>query len=254
MQQPVHDRMYIAVAILQEMRGSLPKDIAVPASVALPFGTFERVLAEAANKEAAKVVKAAQKELVSSRNMRRPGRSPMTFSMPSAACWQCWRPALHPLAASSCPGTVCCCLLAAHGETTQQRPLHRRPASRAPASRPRWQSCVMLSLHNWSRLRLWWRRCRSWRRTRGCAPTAAAGRRAASSGGPYGAPSVRRDPSLQSLPAICVFIHRQHVAASASTYAAEAGLGFGESLQEARTHGKAFRAGHSRMTATGQSV
>ena len=52
-------------ATLQEMRGALPKDIAVPASVALPFGTFERVLADGANKEAAAAVKAAQKDLVS---------------------------------------------------------------------------------------------------------------------------------------------------------------------------------------------
>ena len=47
------------------MRGKLPAHIAVPASVALPFGTFERVLADSGNAGAAAAVVAAQKELVS---------------------------------------------------------------------------------------------------------------------------------------------------------------------------------------------
>ena len=53
-------------AVLQEMRGALPAGIAVPASVALPFGTFERVLADAANANTARAIAAAQKELVTS--------------------------------------------------------------------------------------------------------------------------------------------------------------------------------------------
>ncbi len=64
-ESPSHCTKCASVAVmLQEMRGSLPKEIAVPASVALPFGTFERVLTDKANSEAAAAVKAAQKELV----------------------------------------------------------------------------------------------------------------------------------------------------------------------------------------------
>lgn len=50
---------------LAKLRGKLPADIAVPASVALPFGTFERVLKDGINKDAAAAVAKAQKALVS---------------------------------------------------------------------------------------------------------------------------------------------------------------------------------------------
>lgn len=49
---------------LAKLRGQLPDDIAVPASVALPFGTFEKVLKDDVNKEAAAAVAKAQKALV----------------------------------------------------------------------------------------------------------------------------------------------------------------------------------------------
>lgn len=52
---------------LATLRGKLPESIAVPASVALPFGTFERVLKDAINKEAAAAVAELQKKLVTSR-------------------------------------------------------------------------------------------------------------------------------------------------------------------------------------------
>ena len=47
------------------LRGKLPGNIAVPSSVALPFGTFERTLREKANAGAAKTIAALQKQLVS---------------------------------------------------------------------------------------------------------------------------------------------------------------------------------------------
>lgn len=49
---------------LATLRGKLPESVAVPASVALPFGTFERVLKDATNKEAAAAVAELQKKLV----------------------------------------------------------------------------------------------------------------------------------------------------------------------------------------------
>ena len=49
----------------QEMRGALPAHVAVPASVALPFGTFERVLADTRNRGISAEIAAAKKELVS---------------------------------------------------------------------------------------------------------------------------------------------------------------------------------------------
>lgn len=49
---------------LATLRGKLAADIAVPASVALPFGTFEKVLKDDVNKEAAAAVAKAQKALV----------------------------------------------------------------------------------------------------------------------------------------------------------------------------------------------
>lgn len=49
---------------LATLRGKLPASIAVPASVALPFGTFERVLKGDVNAEAAAAVAKLQKELV----------------------------------------------------------------------------------------------------------------------------------------------------------------------------------------------
>ena len=51
---------------LAALRGQLPASIAVPASVALPFGTFERVLKDDVNQEAAAAVAKLQKELVGS--------------------------------------------------------------------------------------------------------------------------------------------------------------------------------------------
>lgn len=50
---------------LATLRGKLPANIGVPASVALPFGTFERVLKDDVNKEAAAAIAHAQKALVS---------------------------------------------------------------------------------------------------------------------------------------------------------------------------------------------
>ena len=50
---------------LATLRGKLPASIAVPASVALPFGTFERVLQDNVNRDAAATVGKLQKELVS---------------------------------------------------------------------------------------------------------------------------------------------------------------------------------------------
>lgn len=50
---------------LAALRGKLPASINVPSSIALPFGTFERVLADPANKEVAAAVAAAEKELAS---------------------------------------------------------------------------------------------------------------------------------------------------------------------------------------------
>ena len=50
---------------LAVLRGKLPKSIAVPASVALPFGTFERALGDDINRDAAASVAKLQKELVS---------------------------------------------------------------------------------------------------------------------------------------------------------------------------------------------
>lgn len=49
---------------LATLRAALPKGIAVPSSVALPFGTFERVLADNANAAAAAKVAEDQKKLV----------------------------------------------------------------------------------------------------------------------------------------------------------------------------------------------
>lgn len=49
---------------LATLRGKLPDSIAVPASVALPFGTFERVLKDDVNKEAAAAVAELQSQLV----------------------------------------------------------------------------------------------------------------------------------------------------------------------------------------------
>lgn len=49
---------------LATLRGKLPDSIAVPASVALPFGTFERVLKDDVNKQAATKVAELQKKLV----------------------------------------------------------------------------------------------------------------------------------------------------------------------------------------------
>jgi hypothetical protein len=49
---------------MRRLRGRLPSDIAVPSSVALPFGTFERTLREKANAGAAKAIAALQKQLV----------------------------------------------------------------------------------------------------------------------------------------------------------------------------------------------
>lgn len=49
---------------LAALRGKLPASIAVPASVALPFGTFERVLKDDVNQEAAAAVAKLQKQLV----------------------------------------------------------------------------------------------------------------------------------------------------------------------------------------------
>ena len=46
------------------LRGKLPESIAVPSSLALPFGTFERVLKDAVNKEAAAAIAELQKKLV----------------------------------------------------------------------------------------------------------------------------------------------------------------------------------------------
>lgn len=50
---------------LAKLRGKLPDSIAVPASVALPFGTFERVLKDDVNKEAAAAVAQLLNQLVS---------------------------------------------------------------------------------------------------------------------------------------------------------------------------------------------
>lgn len=49
---------------LARLRGKLPDWVHVPASVALPFGTCERAIADPANKEAAQAIKAAQQDLV----------------------------------------------------------------------------------------------------------------------------------------------------------------------------------------------
>lgn len=49
---------------LATLRGKLPASIAVPASVALPFGTFERVLKDDVNTDAAAAVAKLQKQLV----------------------------------------------------------------------------------------------------------------------------------------------------------------------------------------------
>lgn len=48
---------------LAALRGKLPKDIGMPSSIAFPFGTFERVLADPINAIAAAEVAAAEKEL-----------------------------------------------------------------------------------------------------------------------------------------------------------------------------------------------
>ena len=48
---------------LAALRGKLPSDVAMPSSVAFPFGTFERVLADPANAIAAAEIAAAEKEL-----------------------------------------------------------------------------------------------------------------------------------------------------------------------------------------------
>lgn len=49
---------------LATLRAALPSTIAVPSSVALPFGTFERALEEPANATAAKNIAALQTKLV----------------------------------------------------------------------------------------------------------------------------------------------------------------------------------------------
>lgn len=51
---------------LATLRGKVPGSIAVPASVALPFGTFERVLKDDVNKQAATTVAELHKKLVTS--------------------------------------------------------------------------------------------------------------------------------------------------------------------------------------------
>lgn len=58
---------------LARLRGQLPDWIHVPASVALPFGSCERVLQDPANANVAKTVAAAQQELV------RPHRFPVLY-------------------------------------------------------------------------------------------------------------------------------------------------------------------------------
>ena len=50
---------------LARLRGQLPDWVHVPASVALPFGSCERVLQDALNAETADAVAAQQRELVS---------------------------------------------------------------------------------------------------------------------------------------------------------------------------------------------
>ncbi len=50
---------------LQKLSGKLPKGLEVPASAALPFGTFEHILEDVANKACARDLVAAQKELES---------------------------------------------------------------------------------------------------------------------------------------------------------------------------------------------
>lgn len=51
---------------LATLRAALPSTIAVPSSVALPFGTFERALKEKTNATAAENIAALQKKLVRS--------------------------------------------------------------------------------------------------------------------------------------------------------------------------------------------
>ena len=48
---------------LQRLAGKLPGDLKIPASVALPFGTFEHIVEDPANKGCARDLDAAQKEL-----------------------------------------------------------------------------------------------------------------------------------------------------------------------------------------------
>lgn len=55
----------IEFCVLCSLRQKLPGDIAVPSSVALPFGTFERTLKEKANSAAARNIASLQKQLVS---------------------------------------------------------------------------------------------------------------------------------------------------------------------------------------------
>ena len=45
------------------LRGKLPKEINLPASVTLPFGSFEEVLNQAANKQIKKELEAAIKDI-----------------------------------------------------------------------------------------------------------------------------------------------------------------------------------------------
>ncbi|DBB11157.1 TPA: Phosphoglucan, water dikinase, chloroplastic [Trebouxia sp. C0006] len=54
---------------LATLRGKLPASIAVPASLALPFGTFERVLKDDVNAEAAAAVAKLQKQLSSAKGI-----------------------------------------------------------------------------------------------------------------------------------------------------------------------------------------
>ncbi|KAA6428767.1 MAG: carbohydrate-binding module family 45 protein [Trebouxia sp. A1-2] len=54
---------------LATLRGKLPASIAVPASVALPFGTFERVLKDDVNTDAAAAVAKLQKQLSSAKGI-----------------------------------------------------------------------------------------------------------------------------------------------------------------------------------------
>ncbi len=65
---------------LATLRGALPASIAVPVSVALPFGAFERALQHEGNAAAARDIAALQKKLVRRGRRALPVRRSMTPS------------------------------------------------------------------------------------------------------------------------------------------------------------------------------